>query len=65
MFSLQLDWNNIGASVDAFAQFCNSLALNTVLKTLNLSNNNLSQKCCVYLAITLNTNKYLKNIGKF
>jgi hypothetical protein len=37
---------------------------NTVLKTLNLANNNLCQKCGFYLAEMLNVNKCLKDIGK-
>lgn len=65
MFRLQLDWNNIGASVDTFNQLCNSLISNTILKTLHLSNNNLCQECGFYLADMLNINKCLRNIGKY
>lgn len=63
-FSLQLDWNNMGDSVEAFAHLCNSLTSNTVLNTLNLTKNNLCETCGFYLAKMLNINKHLKNIGK-
>ncbi|XP_025425339.1 leucine-rich repeat-containing protein 45-like [Sipha flava] len=59
---LRLDWNDLGGSINTFSQFCNSLMSNTVLKTLNLANNNLCQKCGFYLAEMLNVNKCLKDI---
>ncbi|VVC27667.1 Hypothetical protein CINCED_3A006947 [Cinara cedri] len=62
MFSLQLDWNNIGNSVEAFAQLCNCLMSNIILNTLNLANNNLCETCGFHLAKLLSINKYLKNI---
>lgn len=65
MYRLRLDWNNIGISVSAFAQFCGSLISNTVLNTLNLANNNLCQECSFHLAKLINTNRCLKNIGKY
>lgn len=65
IFRLQLDWNNIGDSEDAFSQLCHSLMSNTVLNTLNLANNNLCQTCGFHLAKMLTTNKYLKIIGKY
>lgn len=64
-YRLRLDWNNLGNSIDTFVQLCNSLKSNSVLNTLNLSNNNLCQKCGFYLAEMLNINKCLKNIGKY
>lgn len=65
IFRLQLDWNNIGDSIDTFSQLCHSLMSNTVLNILNLANNNLCQTCGVHLAKMLNVNKCLKHIGKY
>lgn len=65
IFRLQLNWNNIGNSVETFAKLCNSLMSNTVLNTLNLANNNLCQNCCFNFAKMLRINKCLKNIGKY
>jgi len=65
IFRLQLDWNNIGDSEDAFSQLCHSLMSNTVLNVLNLANNNLCQKCGFHLAKMLTINKCLKIIGKY
>jgi len=65
VFRLQLNWNNIGNSVETFAKLCNSLMSNTVLNTLNLANNNLCQNCSFHFAKMLRINKCLKNIGKY
>jgi len=63
IFRLRLDWNKMGDSVDTFAQLCSSLLSNTILTTLNLSNNNLGRESCSHLAKALSANKCLKNIG--
>jgi len=65
IFRLQLDWNNIGDSVETFSQLCHNLKSNTVLNTLNLACNNLCQTCGFHLAKMLNINKCLKNISKY
>lgn len=65
IFRLQLDWNNIGDSEDAFSLLCHSLMSNTVLNTLNLANNNLCQTCGFHLAKMLTINKCLKIVGKY
>lgn len=65
VFRLRLDGNYIGSSVEAFANLCKSLTLNSVLNTLSLENNDLCEKCGFHFATMLNTNRSLKAIGNY
>lgn len=60
--SLTLEWNNLGTWEDAFATFCEGLAVNTTLQQLDLRNNQISHKGAEGLALALQGNTTLQQL---
>ncbi|EHB09351.1 Leucine-rich repeat-containing protein 45 [Heterocephalus glaber] len=61
--SLTLEWNNLGTWEDAFATFCRGLAANRALRQLDLRNNQISHKGAEELALALQGNTTLQQLG--
>lgn len=60
---LVLEWNALGVWDEAFTVFCEGLASNSVLRQLDLRNNQINHHGASELALALKRNNALETLG--